>query len=257
MQITFIGAGSAFNKADGQTNLILTADSGKRMLIDCGNYCPQALRDMGVREKDYATYFDALYISHQHADHIGGLEELAFCTFFNPHKPKSLDLYCVDQLISGLWANSLSGGLDSIEGRLMHLTDYFTCHPLNVNAGFTWENIRCQTVQTVHVMGGFRIVPSYGLLLQEEAGPTIFLTTDTQFCPHQISKFYDQADLIFHDCETAMFRSGVHAHYDDLCSLPEAVRRKMWLCHYQEGPTQQPITDGFAGFVAKGQTFDF
>lgn len=87
--------------------------------------------------------------------------------------------------------------------------------------------------------------------------PAIFLTGDTQHCPHQISKFYDKADFIFHDTETAPYYSKVHAHYDDLKTLDPQTKAKMWLCHYQPNPTQDPIKDGFLGFVKKGQVLEF
>lgn len=37
MQIKFLGVGSAFNHNYGQSNVLLTSDSGKKMLIDCGS----------------------------------------------------------------------------------------------------------------------------------------------------------------------------------------------------------------------------
>jgi len=31
----------------------------------------------------------------------------------------------------------------------------------------------------------------------------------------------------------------------------------MWLYHYQDGELPAAVADGFAGFVAKGQVFEF
>jgi hypothetical protein len=66
--------------------------------------------------------------------------------------------------------------------------------------------------------------------------------------------------LIFHDCETSPFKSGVHAHFDDLKTLPDEIKSKMWLMHYQwveEVDLAKLAEDnGFAGFVRKGQSFD-
>ena len=87
------------------------------------------------------------------------------------------------------------------------------------------------------------------------ARKTVFITTDTQFCPNQIMDFYKMADVIFHDCEATKFKSGVHAHYDELCTLPKEVKAKMWLYHYQTND-RPADKDGFLGFVAKGQEFD-
>lgn len=255
MKLTFLGAGSAFNKKDGQTNMLLESNNNKKMLIDCGGYCPFALKEYGISESQYSEEIDAIYISHQHGDHISGIEELAFCTYFNPNATK-IKFYCEKGLMKELWNSSLKGGLGSLQGKVMHLTDYFDCKPLNVNTKFNWEGIDIQLVQTLHVMNGFEFVPSFGLFA-EENDKRIFITTDTQHCPNQIQDFYNMADVIFHDCETAPYFSGVHAHYNELKTLPEETKNKMWLCHYQENPTQNPEEDGFLGFVSQSQVFSF
>ena len=106
MKIQFVGAGSAFNKEDGQSNMLVIANSGKKLLIDCGTYCWQFAKMINVGYKD----IDALYISHLHADHVGGIEEMAFCTYFGKlPRPK---LYCNRQLMHELWNETLRGGLE-------------------------------------------------------------------------------------------------------------------------------------------------
>jgi len=72
-----------------------------------------------------------------------------------------------------------------------------------------------------------------------------------------IGDYLDQADIIFHDCETSPFKSTVHAHYEDLTTLPTAIKNKMWLYHYQRGTLPNARKDGFCGFVKRGQIFDF
>src|SRR5215813_8474415 len=71
MKLTFIGTGSAFTMDNFQSNMLLE-DSGKRLLIDAGGDVRFALAKVGLGAKD----IDALYISHLHADHIGGIEWL-------------------------------------------------------------------------------------------------------------------------------------------------------------------------------------
>ena len=46
--------------------------------------------------------------------------------------------------------------------------------------------------------------------------------------------FYKQADLIIQDCETTPFKSGVHANYSELVTLPLEIKTKMMLLHYQD-----------------------
>jgi len=252
MKIQFVGSGSAFNKIDGQSNLIVKSDSGKNLLIDCGTYCWSFMEKLIYKTTD----FDSVYISHLHADHIGGLEEIAFTTYFNPtvERPK---LYCNDSLMPELW-KALEGGLGSIQGKVVTLTEYFDCKPVEASGKFEWEGIEFIPVQTVHVMSGYHIKHSYGLMITSEAGIKVFFTSDTQFCPNQIQDFYDQADYILQDSETSPFKSGVHAHYDDLKTLSDETKSKMWLYHYQPDTDKEvAVSDGFRGFVNKEDEFDF
>jgi ribonuclease BN (tRNA processing enzyme) len=259
MKITFVGVGGAFAGADQfQSNLLITSDSGKKLMVDCGNLAPLAYRELGITNANVGGEIDGIFITHQHADHIGGLEWLLFCTFFNPTlKGKKPKLFTTNSLMRKLWNTSLKGGLESIEGRLMTLDDYFDCQPVRKNSVFVWEGIEFRPVQTVHVMNGFKIVESYGLMITPPSGKKVYFTGDTQFCPHQIEAFYKQADVIFHDCETYPFHSKVHAHYDFLKTLKPEFKGKMHLYHYGPDPKQPAIEDGFLGFVKKGQTFTF
>lgn len=255
MKLQFIGCGSAFTTKDFyQSNVLVTAKSGKKLLIDCGSDARFALAELKVGIEE----IDAVYISHLHADHIGGLEWLAFCTYFNP-KLKRPKLYMIQGLMEELWYHSLQGGLDSLEGKKANLTDYFDCCMLAGNGYFTWEEIRFTPIQTIHVMSGMSIMISFGLLIEEVKSqfPLIFFTSDTQYCPHQIMHFYESANIILQDCETGEFPSGVHAHILELKDLPVEVKRKMWLYHYQpNGPKDfKPQDWGFQGFVSKGQIF--
>jgi len=81
MKLQFLGVGSAFTlpnrelgqtleDCDWQSNALITADSGKRLLIDCGSDIRFALWQMKMSFAD----IDAIYASHCHADHIGGME---------------------------------------------------------------------------------------------------------------------------------------------------------------------------------------
>ena len=247
--ITFAGVGGAFTTQDyWHSNMLIETREGK-MMIDCGGDARFSFAEIGIKAADA----NAVYISHLHADHIGGLEWLGFSTYFNPacKKPK---MYIVGDLISDLW-RSLQSGMQSHEGVVLSLESFFDVTPIQPNGSFGYGECTLTPVQTVHVMNGFRIIPSYGLLIDSGKQKT-FLTTDTQFCPRQIERFYKEADLILQDCESAPYRSGVHAHYDDLKTLSPDVKAKMWLYHYQPNPPQDAIGDGFAGFVQKGQKFD-
>jgi len=260
MKLKFIGVGSAFTTSDYyQSNLLITASTGKNMLVDCGTDIRFSLNEScGITEVNLCNKIDAVYISHLHSDHIGGMEWMAFQTYFNPNhkRPK---LFMEQTLIQELWDNSLVAGLGCIEGKCMHLTDYFTCRALAGNGSFTWEGICFQLVQMPHICTGYKNFYSYGLIMNDliNNSPTVFFTTDTQYRPDIIAHEVKTASVIFHDCETSGFKSAVHAHYQDLLKFPQEIRQKMWLYHYQPNPVFNPETDGFKGFVTKGQEFEF
>lgn len=251
MKLTFLGTGSAFTVGDNnwQSNMLLEAPSGKKLLIDCGSDIRFSLHEHGLTAAD----IDGVYVSHPHADHMGGLEWLGFSTYFNPSVGKP-QMFCSADLVAELWCNSLRGGMGSIQGQIATLDTFFDVHRIEPNGSFTWEGTTFQLVQVIHFMDGFRFVPSYGLMFDLN-GKKVFLTTDTQFAPNQIQDFYRMADVIFHDCETAPFKSGVHSHYRDLTTLPDEYKAKMWLYHYQPGARPDAQADGFAGFAVKGQVF--
>jgi len=268
LKLRFLGTGSAFAPLElGQTNALLTDNAGRNLLIDCGSDCRHMLANHGLGAKD----IDAVYISHLHADHVGGLEWLAFNTYFNPNVGKPA-LYANHRLMHQMWEKSLRGGLESVQNKVCNLTDYFDCRSVVSNTSFFWGHAKFSPVQTVHVMNGLEIVHSYGLMVDlapdfnanernSLKGPTrIFYTADTQFAPKQLLDFYSVADLVFHDCETTPFRSNVHAHIDDLATLPDDVKKKMFLMHYSPIPDedmdQLANKLGFAGFLRPGEDFD-
>lgn len=89
MKIKFLGVGPAFTTAEHyQSNMLITAGSGKRILIDCGSDIRFSLREAGIQFRYFGREIDAIYVSHLHADHIGGLEAAALVSFFDVESPK-------------------------------------------------------------------------------------------------------------------------------------------------------------------------
>jgi ribonuclease BN (tRNA processing enzyme) len=255
MSIRFIGVGSQASDRDQyHSNMVFTSPAGKRMLIDCGGDARFALAECGIQPQD----LDAVYVSHLHSDHVGGMEWLALSTYF-AKESRRLALFAEKELLSRLWNNSLRGGLECIRLKRMQLADYFDCQPLTVSTPFYWEGIRFEMVEMLHIAGEQCNLYSYGLLIQypSAVGTSLFVSTDAVFQPELLNNISPKADLIFHDCETSPYRTGVHAHYEELCSLSATIKDKIWLYHYQANPAYQPQADGFQGFVVKGQEFSY
>ncbi len=243
MKLTFIGSGSAFTVGDNnyQSNMLLENNAKKRLLIDCGSDARLACYELGIGYKD----IDAVYISHLHADHTGGLEWLALMTHFDASCQKP-QLFTSDTLVGDLWDHVLSGGLSLSSG----LSSYFTVRQIGQELLFTWEEQKFQVIPVRHA-GQY----SYGVMF-EDAGRWVYITTDTEFVPDEMMATYKKADSIFHDCETQNKKTGVHAHYEELKTLPREIKEKMWLYHINPGPKPDVKKDGFRGLVQKGQVFD-
>lgn len=251
MKLTFLGSGSAFTVGDQnyQSNMLLETGSKKRLLIDCGSDARHALHDLGFTHQDIHD----VYISHLHADHIGGLEWLAFSSKYESSNNKP-GLHLSDQLVDDLWNRALSAGLNPYKNSTIQLSDYFNVIPIS-NETFQWEGTTFHLFPTLHVTCGNWKMPSYGLWFKTHQ-KTILITTDTQLTDKMI-EFYTQCDLIFHDCETGAHKTRIHTHYNELKFLSPLIKSKMWLYHYQPGPLPPAKEDGFKGFVKKGQYFDF
>lgn len=254
MKLIFLGSGSAFvpSTHNYHSNIVVETSERKRLLIDCGSDARHSAREQQLTSKD----FDAVYISHLHADHAGGLEWLAFTTKFDAEaaKPK---LVIHPSLLNPLWDHVLSGGLNSIEDEKCTIKTYFDLYPIHFEKeSFVWEGICFKMVKTEHYYHNHQLLPSYGLYITH-ASAKLFITTDTLFNPEKYMQYYNAADLIFHDCDILHHKPCVHADFDSLSTLPLSLKNKMWLYHYSEVQLPDAKASGFKGFVKKGQVFYF
>ncbi len=252
-KLIFLGSGSAFTVGANnfQSNILVVTEENHKLLIDCGTDIRFSLHAAGLSYKDITD----IYISHQHSDHVGGLEYIAFSTLFDPkcHKP---NIYVSKDIASNLWDRTLSGGLRYLEGEIATMDTFFEQHKISYQGNFVWQNIQFNLVRVIHVNNGFSLMPSYGLYFTLE-GVKIFFSTDTQLCYDKHEQVYEESDIIFHDCETSHYQTPVHANYKQLLKLPARIKNKMWLYGYQPGCLPDAPKDGFCGFVECGQVFEF
>ena len=248
MKIIWLGTGSAFTLKNYHSNFIIE-HNGKKLLIDAGTDIRHSLNEQDL---DY-TDIDAIYISHLHADHAGGLEYLAFCSHFDPSVTEKITLLGNDELLKNGWKNVWSGGL----GVDLSLDYYFNVIRVPFFGTFNWEGISFKLIENKHTPKPNEM-NTFGLLITSDTGKIVYYTGDSVFNPNDVA--YQAADLIIQDCETYDFKSGVHANYQDLKTLPEEIKKKMMLIHYADNDdfflkTNEELR-GFIGFAKKGRNLD-
>jgi ribonuclease BN (tRNA processing enzyme) len=264
MNFTFLGTGSAFTTGNFHTNTLITSNH-KRLLIDAGTDIRFSLANAKISHKD----LDAVYVTHQHADHIGGLEWLAFITRFDPSFLEKLSLIGDGNLLRGLWEHSLRGGMESLPNESLTLSDYFDVHMVKKDGEFTWEGINFRIVRSDHIINESNVssnVPSFGLMMHElSSNVKVYYTGDSRFGPYANMRIYEEADIIIQDCETYPHKSEAHANWIDLITLDRSIKNKMFLTHYQDNVLddlaeisyvwkKKAEDEGFARFLAKGSS---
>ncbi len=240
MEIQMIGTGSAFAKAFYNNNALIYA-GGKTLLIDCGSTAPVALHRMGMS----LTEIDAILITHIHADHVGGLEELAYRYKF-VHKVRP-QFYIADTLVHTLWENSLKGGLE--QDGLHSLNEYFDVRPLQEGAATELlPGLTAELLLTRHIPKKL----SYSVLLNG----TFFYTADMVFDGGLLRRLVDERGVrtIFHDCQLQA-PGVVHACLPELLTLPDDLQEKIRLMHYGDDQPEYVGRTGKMSFVEQQRRY--
>ncbi|MCI7565271.1 MAG: MBL fold metallo-hydrolase [Treponema sp.] len=257
LSLFFVGTGSAFSKTNYQNNLLLIKGD-KHILIDCGTLCPYAL------ETTYNTKITKIrnvILTHSHADHIGGVEEMVLLGKYVTKDP--INIFIPKPFKKKLWNESLRGGIQFSEEGVMKFEDYFKELPIKKIQTKPFDifhaslgTLDLKLFRTRHVTTRFNSLRnsqvSYGVLIDER----VLFTADTQFNEPQLRFLlnkYKTIEYIFHDCDVSGYSAGVHASYDQLCTLPPEIRSKTYLCHYNEAVNEiEALVDGFAGLAKPG-----
>lgn len=261
LSLFFLGTGSAFAKVLNQNNLLIIKGRD-HILIDCGNKCSQALHELGIEVPDIENYL----ITHSHADHVGGLEEVMMQARYISRKKPNMVITTEYEKI--LWEQSLMGGAAHSEtGTQLKFKDFWHIIRPSKKRQYsreTWEvnigSINLKMPRTMHIPDRAKSWEdsfwSCGVIVDNR----ILYSSDTRFDPDFILEFDRRFsfDVIFHDCQ--FFNGGVHSSLEELSTLPEVIKKKIVLMHYGDNwqqYRQQAKEAGFHSFAEQGASYNF
>lgn len=222
MQVTPLGVGDAFS-AKYYSSCLAVEHAGERLLIDCPHPIRKILRESGP-ELDVGD-FQAVVLTHLHADHCSGLEGWGYFSYFALRKKALLLTHPL--VLDRLWAGHLAAGMEQLmpaadrAAEPRQLDDYFEIQPLSDTTPVRVGPFELECRRTIHH------VPTTALRIR--AGDRCLgYSADTAFDESLIA-WLSEADLIIHETNF-----GVHTPYEKLAALPAELRARMRLIHYPD-----------------------
>jgi ribonuclease BN (tRNA processing enzyme) len=200
---------------------------GRFYLFDCGGSVESSLVDMDIP----VTAIEAIFISHIHEDHVGGITGVLKHFYgYNPEK-----YTCPAYLPGEYFASALRSWIsvlepfryDPVEQRLM--IEYYDCAPIfSYEDGFVFDdgNIRISAISTDHL--AWYQTPSYAFLIEGE-GKRMLYTSDlaSDFHDYPEIALTEELDLVL--CELVHFDLATNFE-----AIAQTKTKHLVFTHYRE-----------------------
>lgn len=224
LALRFLGVGGAQAIDLGNAAAVIEKDQQPMLLIDCGPTVP------GAYLHRYQVLPAAVFITHLHLDHIGGLEALYYRARFGGMgvMPK---LYVPATLVAALHARvaEFPGLLAEGGGNFWDVL-----HLVPVGSGF-WCN---GYWFDVHAVRHHAPLTAWALQLRGH----LFYTGDTRPIPELIRHLACHGERLFHD--VAVQGNPSHAGLEDLLrEYTAAERARMVVYHYGQAEDVQRLQE--------------
>ena len=195
--LRFLGVGAAHAVELGSSAAVLERDGEPMLLIDCG---PDTLDRYRAA---YGALPRAIYITHTHMDHVGGMERLFTRLWFDEALRGGLRVFTHAALVPWLQARVADYPGVLAEGGV-NFWEAFRLVPCG--RGFWLEGWWFDVFPTRHHRPG----TSFGLALH---GSFVF-TGDTRPVPEMLAQFAANGERVLHDC--GLVGNPSHSGVDDL-----------------------------------------
>lgn len=213
-RLIFLGVGDAVHPAGGTTSLLY--QGVQTCLIDCG----PAIASLAFRTLGHPNALDAIWVSHQHADHCFGLPTLLLMLRL-ARRTKPLDLLSGPgsmAIIRELLETAYPGAFRPSKCFPIHFKEVCPEQPLLHNG------MKLLTARTLHS------VACHALRI-EDRGHSLCFSGDGKPSPASID-LYRGADLVVHECQSAETANTNHCRLADLEPLACGAQvRQLALVH--------------------------
>jgi ribonuclease BN (tRNA processing enzyme) len=236
LSLCFMGVGNAKASALGSAAAVLEINEQPALLIDCG---PRTLDDFTHHYGERLP--SAVFLTHLHLDHIGGIEALFYRAYFSGLPP--IKLFVPSYLVPGLHEKLANSAHVLSEGGA-NFWDAF--HLIPVSENFWFENILFDVFPVRH--SGYR--GAFGLALRG----AFFYSGDTRPIPEVTSSFASANELIFHDC--AEHGSPAHTGLVDFeREYSDEIRARAIVYHYESAAAAERLERAGLQVARPGQRF--
>jgi ribonuclease BN (tRNA processing enzyme) len=224
LNLHFLGTGNAHAHQLGSSCAVLERDANPILMIDCG---PDSVGAYRARYPERLP--EALFLTHCHMDHVGGLENLFYRAYFEPQYRGRIKLYVPVRLLTTLQQRVADYPGMLAEGG----ANFWDCFQLiPVSETFWHAQLRFQVFPVRH----HQHLSAYGLGL---SGLFLF-TGDTRPIPEIIASYAVHGELIFHDANIRPSPSHTCVHEIHQSYQADQVDR-MVIYHYESAQAGDAI----------------
>jgi ribonuclease BN (tRNA processing enzyme) len=213
--LRFLGVGNSHALALGSSSAVLEAGEAPWLLVDCG---PDTV---DTYLTTYGDLPEAIFITHPHLDHIGGLENLFYRLATRPARGMPPRLFIPVPLLEVLQRRLADYPNLLAEGGC-NFWDVFQLIPVSERF---WHR---DLLFSVYPVRHHEYLAAFGLALE---GRFVY-TGDTRPIPETLNRFASRGERIFHDCGSVPNPS--HTAIQDIQrEYKEEQWRRMVFYHYE------------------------